>query len=115
MVSKELLSKVLGEDIVRICDIKENHIFYKIPDLLNPEVEANSTLCENLDSITRLCKEFACRDTRLMIIDHHGTTCSFIELKNIDTSEIVFSTHGQALEAVVEAAEWISIQVAGKD
>ena len=72
---------------------------------LHDLVDKNRKSC-CLHSLSYKCKEWTTQ-YRLMLISHFGSSCSYIEVKDIDTNKIIYSLHGTEPEAVFKATQWI--------
>lgn len=115
MISKELLSEVLGVDIEDVY-ITENQVLYSIP---NYEIEEDSETFYinlgtriNIHELSHKCKEWAYEKGYILYSgkEVNEYTCYFeketgFELSNIDTWLSTFSDTEP--EAIFKACQWI--------
>ena len=102
IISKELLSLVLGEEIIEIDGVNENLIGFYFASTANMQLH-------NLDTLGRLCKEWVYKEFKITIQSAVSGTGGFafsptyLSYPGLDT-ETVFTE----VEAIIDVTEHIA-------
>ena len=102
IISKELLSLVLGEKVLQIIFSKENN---HLPHNYIHVIKARKTTMINLDTFGRLCKEYVNNVSDYMV----WSTTNMAKLKDLNNGKYIdklFSGNTE-LEAIIKATKWV--------
>ena len=115
VVSIPLLSAVLDDEVFRICEVKENYLHYKIPDLLDESKEDDSTLSINIYELQQAMIDFAFAEGYSFYIKVRSDFMNYLDVTHFYAVQIGIGSDKHALQfrdnsmpqAVCDACEYI--------